>query len=92
MVADAQRYRKKPVEIEAWHATEGREFPPGAKIRRLLSPTGRSKPQWQVLDELHDTWVNFDLGDWLIKGIKGEFYPCKPDVFDATYEPVEPAQ
>jgi hypothetical protein len=26
-------------------------------------------------------------GDWIIKGVKGEFYPCKPDIFDATYEP-----
>lgn len=29
-----------------------------------------------------------DLGDWIICGVKGEFYPCKPDIFDATYEPV----
>ena len=28
-------------------------------------------------------------GDWIIKGIQGEFYPCKPDIFAATYEPVE---
>ena len=28
-------------------------------------------------------------GDWIIKGIKGEFYPCKPNIFEATYEPVE---
>ena len=27
-----------------------------------------------------------DLGDFIIKGIKGEFYPCKPDIFEATYE------
>lgn len=26
-------------------------------------------------------------GDWIIKGVKGEFYPCKPDIFAATYEP-----
>ena len=30
-----------------------------------------------------------DCGDWIIKGVKGEFYPCKPDVFEATYEPAE---
>lgn len=30
-----------------------------------------------------------DPGDWIIRGIKGEYYPCKPDIFDATYEPVE---
>jgi hypothetical protein len=31
-------------------------------------------------------------GDWIIKGVKGEFYPCKPDIFDATYEPVDSAK
>jgi len=30
-----------------------------------------------------------DWGDWIIKGIKGELYPCKPDIFEATYEPVQ---
>lgn len=29
------------------------------------------------------------LNDWIIKGVKGEFYPCKPDIFAATYEPAE---
>lgn len=29
-----------------------------------------------------------NIGDWIIKGIKGEFYPCKPDIFEATYEAV----
>lgn len=28
-------------------------------------------------------------GDWIIRGVKGELYPCKPDIFEATYEPVE---
>lgn len=28
-------------------------------------------------------------GDWIIKGVKGEFYPCKPDIFAATYDPVD---
>lgn len=29
-------------------------------------------------------------GDWIIRGVKGEFYPCKPDIFEATYEAVQP--
>lgn len=33
-------------------------------------------------------WV--DLGDWVIRGVQGEFYPCKPDIFEATYEEVTP--
>ncbi len=28
-------------------------------------------------------------GDWIIQGVKGEFYPCKPDIFEATYDPVD---
>jgi hypothetical protein len=31
--------------------------------------------------------MHADAGDWIIRGIKGEIYPCKPDVFAATYEP-----
>lgn len=30
-----------------------------------------------------------DIGDWIIKGVKGEFYPCKPDIFEATYDVVK---
>lgn len=33
-------------------------------------------------------WVN--PGDYVIRGVQGEFYPCKPDIFEATYEPVKP--
>ena len=29
------------------------------------------------------------IGDWIIKGVKGEFYPCKPDIFEATYAPAD---
>ena len=36
-----------------------------------------------TLEGLH--WA--DLGDWIIRGVQGEFYPCKPDIFEATYEP-----
>ena len=35
--------------------------------------------------------LQVNIGDWIIKGIKGEFYPCKPDIFDLTYEPTTPA-
>jgi hypothetical protein len=44
-------------------------------------------------DELIISTLEGDLraspGDWIIRGVKGEFYPCKPDIFAATYEPVE---
>jgi hypothetical protein len=40
-----------------------------------------------TLEGLH--WV--DLDDWVIRGVAGEFYPCKPDIFEKTYEPVDGA-
>lgn len=33
-----------------------------------------------------------NIGDWIIKGAQGEYYPCKPDIFEATYERVEPEE
>ena len=33
--------------------------------------------------------MSVQVGDWLIRGVKGEFYPRKPDIFASTYEPVE---
>lgn len=42
-----------------------------------------------VYDDLHGTWVNLKTGQWVIRGVQGEFYPCDADVFAATYEAVE---
>jgi hypothetical protein len=43
-------------------------------------------PDWPLFIQTLEGRMRVDLGDWVIKGIKGEFYPCKPDVFEATYE------
>lgn len=40
----------------------------------------------EVYDHLHSTWVGVKAGQYIIKGSKGEFYPCDPDVFHAKYE------
>ncbi|AKJ72317.1 hypothetical protein BH787_gp31 [Gordonia phage GMA4] len=42
-----------------------------------------------IRDRLHSTWINLRTGDWIIKGIEGEFYPCEASVFAATYEAVD---
>jgi len=39
-----------------------------------------------VYDMLHETWVGVKPGQWIIKGVKGEFYPCDPETFAETYE------
>lgn len=43
----------------------------------------------EVYDHLHGTWVGVKAGQWIIKGAKGEFYPCDPEIFEAKYEAVD---
>lgn len=45
-----------------------------------------AEPEHIAIDTLEGT-MRAEAGDWIIRGVKGEFYPCKPDIFDATYEP-----
>lgn len=76
------RYRKKPVEIEAvqWTGENWQEIKDFAGSD--VSFDGRL-----YVFTLEGT-LKVDIGDYIIKGVKGEFYPCKPDVFERTYEPV----
>lgn len=81
-------YRKKPVVIEAlrWDGTNvdailGLALA-SASLRRPYSNTNKS-----LIIETLEGEMTASLGDWIIKGVKGEIYPCKPDIFDATYEP-----
>lgn len=82
------KYRKKPVVIEAvqWtgeNATEMSLFIGRSDIGRWYNGT-------LVLPiETLEGQITANPGDWVIKGVKGEFYPCKPDIFDATYDLVE---
>lgn len=39
-----------------------------------------------VFDRFHG-WVPLSVGDWIIRGVKGEFYPCQPEVFAVSYDP-----
>ena len=90
MEATLAKYRKKPVEVEAFRLRPGMalgEFPDWAKdtaARRMIE----DGPFF--IDTLEGTMVAND-GDWVIRGVKGELYPCKPDVFAMTYEEVEDA-
>lgn len=78
------RYRKKPVEIEAiqfmGNDRECLRFCPIA-----IDPVS-DKPTLIIPTLEGDMQVS--LGDYIIKGVKGEFYPCKPDIFELTYEPI----
>lgn len=88
------QYRKKPVVIEArqWDGS----------VESCVSITEAQEYKDMVWDMRRDGQkvVSFEIltlegvyivspGDFIIKGVKGEFYPCKPDIFEATYEAVQ---
>ena len=82
------KYRKKPVVIEAYLPYEGK-MPPWFESA-LSSGTVRERVSGGFdVDTLEGT-MYASPGDYIIRGVKGEIYPCKPDIFEATYEPVEP--
>jgi hypothetical protein len=88
------RFRKKPVVIDAVQWT-------GENVDEVNAFCGeggltRLRPELNDGSESHRVWIKTpegtmaaDVGDWIIKGVKGEFYPCKPDIFALTYESVE---
>ncbi|MFE2662710.1 penta-EF hand family protein [Streptomyces mirabilis] len=81
------RYRKKPVEIDAVRWTEDEPMRMLIDFTNGLVQLNDVDREFSVYDRLHDTWVKFEYGDWILKGVQGEFYPCRNDVFAATYEP-----
>lgn len=80
------KFRKKPVVVEA------RLFDPGVDYDEATSVVGwcggRAVDEGCAIDTLEGVMLA-SPGDWIIRGVQGEFYPCKPDIFAATYEPVE---
>lgn len=88
----AQRFRKKPVEIDAvrWDGTNWGEvcdFLGVPENGHGDEETLRRDPsRMPVVIHTLEGDMRAELGDWIIKGVRGEFYPCKPDIFDATYE------
>ena len=89
------KYRKKPIIIEAIQYTGNngqqiRDWSNGACYDspvlelRAGNPTG----EYIQIDTLEGVMTAI-VGDWIIRGIKGEFYPCKPDIFSATYEEIK---
>ena len=81
------KYRKKPVVVEAVQWT-------GANIGDVCFFTGKTggelmRENGRLLIHALEGAVFADVGDYIIKGVAGEFYPCKPDIFKETYELAE---
>lgn len=91
-----QQYRKKPVAIKAWQLTaENAEDVAawcGGKTWRDSMLFPEDERQTHVLISTLEGTMQADPGDFVIRGVEGEFYPCKPSVFAATYDPVNGAQ
>ena len=83
------RYRKKPVEIEAMQFTDGTKDQCYNFVRcnchADFDDSGAPILKIQTLEGI----MTARFGDWIIKGVNGEFYPCKPDIFEKTYERVD---
>ncbi len=87
------KYRKKPVVIEAELFDRDKKHRLSDEFRTAICNCGEtgsvlSSDCWHI-HTLEGAMIVRDL-DYIIKGVKGEFYPCKPDIFAATYEAVEP--
>ena len=92
------RFRKKPVEIEAVQfpgvSVENVDaltaFEDWFKERGGKGWLARGRLYVATLEDGPDREAKHvaDPGDWIIRGVQGEFYPCKPDIFEATYEKV----
>ena len=79
------KYRKKPVEIEAiqWN---------GGNVQEIIDFVGNAcNVDMLYTLVIHTLEGNMlaNPGDFIIKGVQGEFYPCKPDIFEQTYEMIE---
>lgn len=83
------RYRKKPVVVDAI------QYQPHENCREVAAFVGQpfegcefapADSNW-VINTLEGV-MEVNPGWWIIRGIKGELYPCRPDIFEATYEPV----
>lgn len=101
------QFRKKPIVIEAFQLTDetrtdNRDWPEWlnrawnanetevgsvAPFRDGMTDIGTGALAIHTLEGTH----RCDIGDWIIQGVKGELYPCKPDIFAATYEAVDSA-
>lgn len=83
------KFRKKPVVIEAiqWNGNQLSEFPEW--LRHPFNEGIITRMQDVVKIHTLEGVMTASAGDFIIKGIDGELYPCKPDIFEKTYEPVD---
>lgn len=87
------RYQKNPVEITAFQLTKenAKELTAwcGGRLVEEIDAIHSSERYVGINISTPEGIMRASEGDWLIRGVKGEFYPCKPEIFDLTYTKVE---
>ena len=85
-----KKYRKKPVVIEAiqWDGKNDREIMAFYGGGLCTRESFFEEEKFLEIPTLEGV-LQASVGDYIIKGVQGEFYPCKPDIFEVTYEKVE---
>ena len=86
------KYRKKPIVIEAvqWVGDNHIDIMKELSAQKYIDVWVDDKTRERYLEiETLEGRMKASVGDYIIKGIRGEFYPCKPDIFEQTYEKVE---
>ena len=83
------KYRKKPVVIDAVQFTDETKEQVFNFIRSSCQPDMDEEGNPILRISTLEGEMTAVLGDWIIKGVSDEFYPCKPDIFEQTYELVE---
>lgn len=83
------KFRKKPVEINAvqWTGANAADLLTFSEFGVRVCRSPEAQPVFEI-DTLEGT-MRGSVGDWLIRGVRGEYYPCKPDIFAETYEAAE---
>jgi len=81
------KFRKKPVVINAIQVKAG-EIPDFLADEIIAGRIRHTENDTFLIQTLEGV-MEASPGDWIIKGVKGEFYPCKPDIFQMTYELAE---
>lgn len=87
---EVQRWTKKPVTIEAMRfdhrSGEDVALWCGGRFTEEAKPSDPTDVAFRLHIPTLEGVMTASPGDWIIKGVKGEFYPCKPDIFEASYE------
>jgi hypothetical protein len=85
------QYRKKPIVIEAVKLGASPELLDAALVfcgQQVEVVHDKDTLSHAIIIRTLEGDMTARLGDWIIRGVKGELYPCKPDIFEATYEAV----